>query len=294
MDLQMPEMDGFTATKLLRADARFQSLPIIAMTAHALVEERQRCLEAGMNDHVSKPIDPDALFATLARWTKRSDLNAAKPEQKAPVPAVVVPEIEGVDKESGLRRVADNKQLYRSLLGQFAEKQGEAGARMVTAVEKGDPKLAQQIAHTVKGVAGNLGITKVQFAAANIERAFREQEGAVPSLLEDFDFLLRQQAHAIVEALKQTEAAPSDGALAKFDPEAAAAAIVRLKNLLEESDGAAEDTFSELRTALGREIEAGTLDALGRAIRDFDFDAALAKVEEIATKIKVNEGQTTQ
>ena len=213
MDLQMPEMDGFTATKLLRADARFQSLPIIAMTAHALVEERQRCLEAGMNDHVSKPIDPDALFATLARWTKRSSSNGAKPEQKAPAPAVVVPEIEGVDTESGLRRVADNKQLYRSLLGQFAEKQGEAGARMVTAVEKGDPKLAQQIAHTVKGVAGNLGITKVQFAAANIERAFREQEGAVPSLLEDFDFLLRQQAHAIVEALKQTEAAPSDGAL---------------------------------------------------------------------------------
>ena len=69
---------------------------------------------------------------------------------------------------------------------------------------------------------------------------------------------------------------------------------MRLKNLLEESDGAAEDAFSELRTALGREIEAGTLDALGRAIRDFDFDAALAKVEEIATKIKVNEGQTTQ
>ncbi len=77
MDLQMPEIDGFTATKLLRADPRFESLPIIAMTAHALVEERQRCLEAGMNDHVSRPIDPDALFATLARWTKRSSQKGA-------------------------------------------------------------------------------------------------------------------------------------------------------------------------------------------------------------------------
>ena len=70
MDLQMPEMDGFTATRLLRAKPELHGLPIIAMTAHALVEERQRCLEAGMNDHVSKPIDPDALFATLMRWAK--------------------------------------------------------------------------------------------------------------------------------------------------------------------------------------------------------------------------------
>ena len=70
MDLQMPEMDGFTATKLLRSDPRLQKLPIIAMTAHALVEERQRCLDAGMNDHVSKPIDPDNLFSTLMRWAK--------------------------------------------------------------------------------------------------------------------------------------------------------------------------------------------------------------------------------
>jgi two-component system, sensor histidine kinase and response regulator len=294
MDLQMPEMDGFTATKILRADARFASLPIIAMTAHALVEERQRCLEAGMDDHVSKPIDPDALFATLARWTKRSSLDGAKPTERKPVAAAVVPEIEGVDTESGLRRVADNKQLYRSLLEQFAEKQGEAGARMMTAVEKGDPKLAQQIAHTVKGVAGNLGITKVQFAAANIERAFREQEGSVPSLLDDFDFLLRQQTQAIVEALKQTEPAEADGTGTKFDPAAAAAAITKLKGLLKESDGAAEDAFNELRTALGGEIEAETLSAMGKAIRDFDFDGALAKLEGIAAKIQVNEGQTAQ
>ena len=73
----MPEMDGFTATRLLRAEPQLQELPIIAMTAHALVEERQRCLEAGMNDHVSKPIDPDALFATLMRWAKPRQVQAA-------------------------------------------------------------------------------------------------------------------------------------------------------------------------------------------------------------------------
>ena len=77
MDLQMPEMDGHTATRLLRADSRFKDLPILAMTAHALVEERERCLQAGMNDHVTKPIDPDALFAAIARWTKPREAAAS-------------------------------------------------------------------------------------------------------------------------------------------------------------------------------------------------------------------------
>ena len=77
MDLQMPVMDGYTATRTLRADPRFADLPILAMTAHALVEERQRCLDAGMNDHVTKPIEPDALFAALARWSKPKVARAA-------------------------------------------------------------------------------------------------------------------------------------------------------------------------------------------------------------------------
>ena len=280
MDLQMPEMDGITATKLLRADPRLQSLPIIAMTAHALVEERHRCLEAGMNDHVSKPIDPDALFATLARWTKHASSNGAAPAARQPAPEVVVPQIDGVDTASGLRRVADNKQLYRSLLGQFVEKQSEAGARMLTAYEKGDPKLAEQIAHTVKGVSGNLGVTKVQLAAARIERGFRDNDVTLPSLLSEFDFLLRQQANLILEALRQTEPAPSDAVAAKFNPEAASAAAVRLRDLLKESDGAAEETFVELRNALGSAGKPETLNALATAIRDFNFDSALAELEE--------------
>ena len=96
MDLQMPEMDGYTATRLLRADTRFREIPIVAMTAHALVEERGRCLQAGMNDHVTKPIDPDALFATLARWTKPHAMTApagGKPD--AAGVDMVLPEIPG-------------------------------------------------------------------------------------------------------------------------------------------------------------------------------------------------------
>ncbi len=294
MDLQMPEVDGITATKMLRADPRFKTLPIIAMTAHALVEERQRCIEAGMNDHVSKPIDPDALFATLARWTHPASPNGAKPAGRGPAPAVEIPDIDGVDTASGLRRVADNKQLYRSLLGQFSEKQGDAGARMLNALQRGDIKLAEQIAHTVKGVSGNLGITKVQFSAARVERAFREKDHAIPSILAEFDTLLRQQVQSIVDALQRTEPA-QDGAgpAGQFNAEAAASAAGRLRHLLKESDGAAEEAFDDLRKALGANAKPESLNALASSIRDFDFDGALAKLDEIAAETNITEGQAT-
>ncbi|MBV8674584.1 MAG: response regulator, partial [Acidobacteriaceae bacterium] len=294
MDLQMPEMDGFTATKLLRADPRLRSLPIIAMTAHALVEERQRCIEAGMNDHVSKPIDPDALFATLARWTHPASSNGARPAGHAPAPPSVVPEIDGVDTASGLRRVADNKQLYRSLLGQFAEKQADAGARMLNALQRGDIKLAEQIAHTVKGVSGNLGITKIQFSAARVERAFREKDTGLPTILAEFDWLLRQQVQAITDALRRTEPTPDGaGPLAKFNPEAAASAAARLRSLLKESDAEAEEAFNDLRNALGGQARPETLNALAASIRDFDFDGALRKLDQIAAETHITEGQAT-
>jgi CheY-like chemotaxis protein len=174
MDLQMPEMDGFTATRLLRADPRLRKFPIIAMTAHALVEERQRCLDAGMNDHVSKPIDPDNLFATLLRWTKprpKQTVESQVPVTKVKAPdEVALPEIAGVKIADGLNRVAGNRRLYRDLLGQFAAKQGDAAAQISTAVESGDVKLAERIAHTVKGVAGNLGIAEVQSVLRGLRR----------------------------------------------------------------------------------------------------------------------------
>ena len=165
MDLQMPVMDGYTATGLLRADARFNDLPILAMTAHALVEERERCLSAGMNDHVTKPIDPDALFAAIARWTKR--------RVQTPPAELNVLAIDGIDTAGGLKRVAGNQRLYRNLLQQFVDKQADVAIQIQAALGAGDRALAERLAHTVKGVAGNLGITGVQNAAAAVEKALR-------------------------------------------------------------------------------------------------------------------------
>ncbi len=190
MDLQMPEMDGHTATRMLRADPRFNDLPILAMTAHALVEERQRCLEAGMNDHVTKPIDPDALFACLGRLVKTRGDPAPVVPKPAAASDVELPEIEGIDIAGGLKRVAGNKRLYRSLLEQFAAKQAGVASQIAEALGSGDRALAERLAHTVKGVAGNIGIGSVQAAAAKVERGIQEGDSSVPALLAELESAL--------------------------------------------------------------------------------------------------------
>jgi PAS domain S-box-containing protein len=289
MDLQMPEMDGYTAARLIRAEPHLQGLPIIAMTAHALVEEYQRCLDAGMNDHVSKPIDTEALFLTLLRWAKpRREL--AVESQATPIKAAddaLLPEIAGVNQADGLKRVVGNKRLYCDLLAQFAAKQGNAAVRISTALEGGDLKLAERIAHTVKGVAGNLGIGQVFTAAEKLETAIREGSAMEPALLEEFTLVLDRQVEAICQAMREvTTGQPADEVPVKdFDPCAASAAIAHLRTLLESSDGDAVEAFSAVESMLAGTIPKSHLDALNATISEFDFETAIAKLDAIAEHV---------
>ena len=286
MDLQMPEMDGHTAARLIRAQPRLQSLPIIAMTAHALVEEHQRCLDAGMNDHVSKPIDPEAMFSTLLRWAKPRRGQAVEPHAATAKAAdeVILPEIPGINQADGLKRVVGNKRLYRDLLAQFAAKQDDAAVRISTALESGDLKLAERIAHTVKGVAGNLGIAQVFAAAEKLEGAIRGAGAVEPALLEEFAVVLSRQVQAIRQAMREVTAGqPADKAkVEEFDALAASAAIAHLRALLESSDGDAADAFLAVKNVLEGTLERSRLDVLSTAISDFDFEEALLKLDEIA------------
>ncbi|MEO8594915.1 MAG: response regulator [Candidatus Solibacter sp.] len=288
MDLQMPVMDGHTATRLLRADERFRDLPIIAMTAHALVEERQRCLEAGMNDHVTKPIEPETLFAALKRWVKPREAGApvSPPVAKAATESsqAVVGEIEDIDVAGGLRRVAGNKRLYRSLLEQFASKQADACVQIAEALRLNDRETAGRIAHTVKGVAGNLGIGKAQTAAASVERAIREG-GSVPAeLMSGLEAALKGSITAIQEELARTAPPVVETTARKYDPAAAGAAIARLRDLIEANDGDAAEALPEVEQALAGTVDAARLDALREALGNFDFEGARSKLEEIASE----------
>jgi HPt (histidine-containing phosphotransfer) domain-containing protein len=195
---------------------------------------------------------------------------------------VILPEIAGVNLADGLKRVAGNRRLYRDLLGQFAAKQGDAATQISAAIESVDLKLAERVAHTVKGVAGNIGIVEIQSAAQKLEKALREGSDSVPALLQEFAASLSTQVHAIEEALRKSASAQSEDARTPFNREAASGAIARLKTLLKASDGDAEEAFRSLHGVVAGVIEKPQLDALNASISDFDFEAALVKLDKIA------------
>ena len=162
MDCQMPVMDGYEATRALRQRPELKELPVIAMTANAMAGDRQKVLEAGMNDHLAKPIRVDDLFAALARWV-----------HPVPPPSSLEAALPSLDVRAGLAALMGDEALYRRLLGMFREREIDFVARFRAACEQGDGDAAMRCAHDLKSVAGSLGMPALQRAAAALEEACR-------------------------------------------------------------------------------------------------------------------------
>lgn len=207
MDIQMPVMDGFEATQQIRAQSRFKNLPVIAMTAHALKGDRERCIAAGMNDHIAKPIDPEKLFSTLDKWlaVKNVDITLDPPHAKTVSPPheeVVLHhhssflqeatsslsteqkneqiqknqplDIPGIDTNIGLSRVNHNQTLYQKLINTFTRDFSNAGEEIRQFIEKNDLESAQRMAHSIKGVGANIGAEVLSSRAAALEMALAD------------------------------------------------------------------------------------------------------------------------
>jgi two-component system sensor histidine kinase/response regulator len=295
MDLQMPEMDGYQATAKLRADPRFTNLTIIAMTAHATLEERQRCLASGMNDHISKPIDPDNLYETVGRFCKpdvtgaRTAMSASSPVSAGADKAVRAPEsddfsgVTGLDAADGLTRVAGNRKLYAKLLRQFVESQGPVVALVAEALARGDAALAERLAHTLKGVAGNIGAKPVHAAAATLEKAVRDK---APDAEVD---AAKQQVAAVlgplVADLKSALHSPEPEAIAQpaatpVDPAQTREAADQLTKLLSESDPGAADFIAANRAVLSPLFADGTWSQFESLVQGYSFADAQTQLEQ--------------
>jgi PAS domain S-box-containing protein len=180
MDIQMPIMGGYEAAENIRKENPKPDLPIIAMTANAMVGDREKALEVGMNDHVAKPIDPQQLYGALAKWIKPGDREipaAYQKKQSATKDNVQLPQdLPEIDIKAGLTRVGGNKKLYRDLLIKFYNDYQTIINDIQEALDKKDLELAQRLAHTVKGVSGNIGATEIQKAAEAVELAIKENQ----------------------------------------------------------------------------------------------------------------------
>jgi PAS domain S-box-containing protein len=177
MDMQMPVMDGVTATVALRLDPRWKALPVVAMTANAMQADRKRCLAAGMNDHIAKPIEPEDLWKTLLKWVKlRHPPSAPEPGNKTADELSFLPDIEGLDSNNALRRVLGKKTLYGSMLRKFINGQKSVVTAICGALQENAWEGAERLAHTLKGVAGNIGATEVASLATQLESALNERQ----------------------------------------------------------------------------------------------------------------------
>jgi GAF domain-containing protein/CheY-like chemotaxis protein/nitrogen-specific signal transduction histidine kinase len=290
MDMQMPVMDGHEATREIRSDPRYDSLPIIAMTAQAMAEERDQCLAEGMNDHITKPIDPDLLYRTVLAFAGQRVVpraGAASEVRRDPSATEAgsseLTGIPGVDAADGLHRVGGNLRLYRALLRQYAEDQAETPTALRAALEEGDAKTAELLAHTLKGVSATLGIKPASEAGAVVEDRIRH--GRLDGIEGDL-VVLEEATEAVIAAIRTAlmPAAPA-AAPESADLSAVIALLGRLEALLLDSDGAALDCVLEAQEVLARVLNAEEFARLTREVQNFAFDAALAQLRAIVARI---------
>ena len=336
MDMQMPVMDGVTATVEIRKQEAFQNIPIIAMTANVMAADVQKCSDAGMNDHFGKPIDPDELFGKLVKWIKpwpagkgpevageakavdfhadreqipvkvavHGESPAVAPlesrigavstvdkEPPAPTPAPAakqaagdLPVIPGLDTALGLKRVLGKKDFYLNILKMFVTNQGDAPEQIRRSLDGGDMETAERLAHTAKGVSGNIGATELQELAARLEKGIKDRlpEEEMEKLL-----IAYGEAHAVlVGCLREVTVPPpavpesaKDEAV-PVDREEAAAALKKLGDLLANDDSEAVDYLDEAGELLRGLLGMSKFRAVEKAAKDYDFEKALTLLRE--------------
>ncbi|MEJ2794950.1 ATP-binding protein [Iodobacter sp. LRB] len=282
MDLQMPVVDGHQATQLIRSEPRFNSLAIVAMTAHAMSDERQRCLDLGMNDYITKPVQPHELFTTVAKWAGqavRPRPEEAKKASRVPDESVL-PHLPGINTQEVLQRLGGNKTLITHLFQQFYQDY-QGGYEQFQCLLKTDAKGAERWVHSIKGVAGTLGMHDLMLAAEQLERQlhlYPADEGAAAYPFKSaLNHMLGTVGRGYTQFIEPHKNPP--------DTEKTGLLIKQLSALLGDCDGDSVDVYYRLREQLEGWVEVTLLDRLGEAINTFDFERALESLTLIGKKL---------
>jgi PAS domain S-box-containing protein len=292
MDLQMPVMGGYEATKRIRADRKNLDLPIIAMTAHAMQGVEAECKAAGMNDYVSKPIDPHNLFATILKWMKpktgasrivstRSDGSNKEVAVRPKLPDMIV----GVDIDEGLSRVGGNKILYWKLLNDFAENYRSFIPDIQRTIKEGKIEDTRRLAHTLKGVSGNISAKDVFSLSEQLEKALRMTPlpDCAP-LLDQLDFALRSVIDVIDAAREELRETTIEQDVAL--PEDYETILRGAAQLIWTDDTDAGNAVLQLKKTFGRKF-AAEIEEVERDVDGFDFEAAKKPIRKIAAELNI-------
>ncbi|MBF0119482.1 MAG: response regulator [Desulfobacterales bacterium] len=208
MDMQMPIMDGYTAAEEIRKIDK--SIPIIALTAHAIKGEQEKCLSHGMNDYLTKPIDTQTLLLSLIKWINRDSANIAAPNNETlpkktknyKITDSLLAELTGLNVKSALTRVGIELDFYMELLQVFCKSYSNCANEIRIAIEHNDYELAERIAHTMKGVAGNIGADELMKASGDLVIALRDQKNEeLKPLIDTFD----QYLHIVLASASKLE-----------------------------------------------------------------------------------------
>jgi len=299
MDLQMPVMDGLSATRAIRALPGFATLPIIAMTANAMASDRQQCLAAGMNDHIPKPIDPALLFDTLCRWLPQSVTTEAVPEpdpkpdpepesvsaMPAPAPSDIAPA--RLDPVLALRNIGGNRQLLHSLAQMFQHEHLGDAQTIRAALAAGDHALAQRTAHSLKGIAATFAATALHEVARDMDMALRDgQHDRYAPLLERLEHELALVGDDLSRLLDGPAAKPA--VVIATGPRASGEVLTELETRIRDFDPEAQALADELCQGIADGSAAALANALREQLARYDFAAAEQTLPELKLAMEMS------
>ncbi|MBF0552055.1 MAG: response regulator [Deltaproteobacteria bacterium] len=285
MDIQMPEMDGFEATRRIRAAGTKEDLPIIAMTAAAMVQDKEECLKAGMNDHVSKPIEPNELIATLLKWMESGNpagISLIASDGPGADETGSSFEVAGFDLKRAVVRMGGNWGALRRVLRAFAVEAENAVQKLNHLMDTENyPELAGLI-HSIKGAAGNLGAEALYQAAGQFEAEAGQGRATRRA---DFEEALTEVINALKSAHHQLE--PEDTQTVTFDLDRIELDLNKLVSILKEHLLVPSEFMAALHARLqGRAAEPA--ETLVRQVDNFDYPEALVTVRAIAAVLNLN------
>ena len=285
MDIQMPTMDGLEAAQRARElpVPGIRALPILAMTAHAMESDREKSLQAGMQDHLTKPINPEYLYATLAKWLRSGTLSAAESAQSGATPSSGPGDLPGLSVQNALRNLNGNKSLYNKLLNSFVESYGNVPQQVRDALDSGDQQLAVRLAHTVKGIAANLGAFSLASVAGDLENTLAAHKDHAALLAQMRDVLLSTIASIrCLLAASQEPDAPVAFQGMNAAQQAEVIAFLRVAPQRMSSDWiTVQQRLLAFGGTLGHSVTASAYVALMQAVDDFDMEAAHTQAKKI-------------